>query len=566
MRTTNKSGIAAFVNECAKQGMRHIVCSPGSRNAPLVIAFDEHPEIETFVIHDERCAAFYAMGMAQQLNAPVGVTCTSGSAMLNYYPAVAEAHYQSIPLVVISADRPEEWVDQGDGQTIVQKGVYKNHIRFENTIHENFNDDFNLIDLQKIVAAGFTAGNGNWKGPIHFNIPINEPLYDTIEIEEKPFEAYKIEDETKVISPKDLDFIQENWTKYDKKLILCGQLPKNQNLLVKLSELTNNTSVAVLVENTSNLNHPSFIHCIDRTLECISIDEIENFKPDLLITIGGAVVSKRIKQFLRKSNIQQNWKIGYEFPEMDTYQSLTKTFKVAPTHFIQSVLSVQSGIHTSMFGANWKQKDFIAQDRLNNFFLNIPYSDLSVFETILDYIPEDAFLHMGNSSVVRYCQLFDPIRSIRYFSNRGTSGIDGCTSTACGVALMSPSKCNVLITGDVSFFYDSNALWSNHLSSNLRIILINNSGGGIFKIIDGPSSTHQSEKFFEAKHTFKAEYICKTFDVHYSSAKSIQEIESEMSDFYSESKDDRPKLLEIFTPSELNHTILKDFFSTIRKS
>ena len=139
MQTTNKSGISAFVNECVKHGMRHVVCSPGSRNAPLVIAFDEHPEIETFVIHDERCAAFYAMGMAQQLNAPVGITCTSGSAMLNYYPAVAEAYYQSIPLVVISADRPEEWINQGDGQTIVQKGVYSNHIRFEGTIHEEIN-------------------------------------------------------------------------------------------------------------------------------------------------------------------------------------------------------------------------------------------------------------------------------------------------------------------------------------------------------------------------------------------------------------------------------------------
>lgn len=566
MRTTNKSGITAFVNECIKHGMRHIVCSPGSRNAPLVIAFDEHPEIETFVIHDERCAAFYAMGMAQQLNAPVGVTCTSGSAMLNYYPAVAEAHYQSIPLVVISADRPEEWIDQGDGQTIVQKGVYTNHIRFESTIQENINADFTLVDLKEIVSSAFQECNGNWKGPIHFNVPINEPLYETIEIEDSQFDPYKIETELNRLSQTDLNFIQNNWAKYDKKLILCGQLSKDQNLLIKLAELANNTSVAVLVENTSNLTHTSFIHCIDRTLECISEEEIENFKPDLLITIGGAVVSKRIKQFLRKSDIQQNWKIGYEFPEMDTYQSLTKTFEVAPAHFIQNILSIQNGIQTSMFGANWKQKDFIAQSKLDGFFENIPYSDLSVFETILDYIPEDSFLHMGNSSVVRYCQLFDPIRSIRYFSNRGTSGIDGCTSTACGVALMSPSKCNILITGDVSFFYDSNALWSNYLPSNLRIILINNSGGGIFKIIPGPTSTQQSEKFFEAKHEFKAEYICKTFGVHYSSASSIQEIENEMANFYSESEDDKPKLIEIFTPSELNHIILKDFFNTIQKS
>lgn len=566
MQTTNKSGIAAFVNECVKHGIHHVVCSPGSRNAPLVIAFDEHPEIETFVIHDERCAAFYAMGMAQQLNVPVGITCTSGSAMLNYYPAVAEAYYQSIPLVVISADRPEKWINQGDGQTIVQKGVYTNHIRFEGVIHENIDQDFNEDDLKKLLTVAFQECNGNWKGPIHFNVPINEPLYGTIEVETPVISPYKIEPKTNTLSEGDLNFISENWSKYDKKLILCGQLSKNQNLLNKLAELSNNTSVAILVENTSNLTHPSFIHCIDRTLECISENEIENFQPDLLVTIGGAVVSKRIKHFLRKSNIQQNWKIGYEFPEMDTYQSLTKRFEVQPVHFIESILSIQKNIQHSMFGANWKQKDFIAQDRLSDFFRNIPYSDLSVFETILDYIPEDAFLHMGNSSVVRYCQLFDPIRSIRYFSNRGTSGIDGCTSTACGIALMSPSKRNVLITGDVSFFYDSNALWSNHLPPNLHIVLINNNGGGIFKIIDGPTSTHQSEKFFEAKHQFSAEYLCKTFGVHYSFANSIQDIENEMTHFFDVTEDEKPKLLEIHTPSELNHTILKEFFNTIRKS
>ncbi len=564
MRTTSKSGISAFVNECVKHGMRHVLCSPGSRNAPLVIAFDEHPAIETFVIHDERCAAFYAMGMAQQLNAPVGITCTSGSAMLNYYPAVAEAHYQSIPLVVISADRPEEWIDQGDGQTIVQKGVYTNHIRFEFTILEELNKDFTIDDLKNCVKIAFQKGHGNWKGPIHFNIPISEPLYKTVEADNLDFEAYPSSIVEKEISTTEIDFIQNTWKNSERKLILCGQLPKNPYLLQKVIDLSNDSSVAILVENTSNLSHPAFIHCIDRTLEGITESELEKFNPDLLITIGGAVVSKRIKQFLRKATIAHHWKIGYDFPEMDTYRALTKSFEVSPAHFTLQLLAVKSEVQNSMYGARWKQLDFMCQEKIGSFFQTIPYSDLSVFETILDYIPEDSFLHMANSSVVRYCQLFDPIKSIHYFSNRGTSGIDGCTSTACGAALMSPSKCNVLITGDVSFFYDSNALWSNHLPANLRIILINNGGGGIFKIIPGPDSTKQSETFFEAKHPFKAEHICKAFGVHYSHAQSIQEVENNMEHFYEQSEDRMPKLIEITTPSELNPIVLKDFFNTIR--
>ncbi len=566
MQTTNKSGISAFVNECVKHGMRHIVCSPGSRNAPLVIAFDEHPEVETFVIHDERCAAFYAMGMAQQLNAPVGITCTSGSAMLNYYPAVAEAYYQAIPLVVISADRPEEWIDQGDGQTIVQKGVYSNHIRFESTIREEIISDFTFEELKSIIQTAFQKGNGNWKGPIHFNIPINEPLYVTIEIEKPDSARYPIKSEVYELSNSEKSLIEEIWKNSERKMILCGQLPKNPYLLQKLVDLSNDSSIAVLVENTSNLTHSAFIHCIDRTLEGITDSDIQKFNPDLLITIGGAIVSKRIKQFLRKAGVKNHWKVGFEFPEMDTYNALTNSFEVNTATFFGHILSITCEPKNSTFGAHWKQMDYISQDKIKTFFQTIPYSDLSVFETILDYIPEDSFLHMGNSSVVRYCQLFDPIKSITYFSNRGTSGIDGCTSTACGIALMSASKCNVLITGDVSFFYDSNALWSNHLPSNLRIILINNGGGGIFKIIPGPDSTAQSETFFEAKHEFKAEYICKAFGVHYTRVQTVQEIESEMEHFYLQAEDGKPKLLEISTPSDVNPIVLKDFFNTIRQS
>ncbi len=566
MQTTNKSGISAFVNECVKHGMRHIVCSPGSRNAPLVIAFDEHPEVETFVIHDERCAAFYAMGMAQQLNAPVGITCTSGSAMLNYYPAVAEAYYQAIPLVVISADRPEEWIDQGDGQTIVQKGVYSNHIRFESTIREEIISDFTFEELKSIIQTAFQKGNGNWKGPIHFNIPINEPLYVTIEIEKPDSARYPIKSEVYELSNSEKSLIEEIWKNSERKMILCGQLPKNPYLLQKLVDLSNDSSIAVLVENTSNLTHSAFIHCIDRTLEGITDSDIQKFNPDLLITIGGAIVSKRIKQFLRKAGVKNHWKVGFEFPEMDTYNALTNSFEVNTATFFGHILSITCEPKNSTFGAHWKQMDYISQDKIKTFFQTIPYSDLSVFETILDYIPEDSFLHMGNSSVVRYCQLFDPIKSITYFSNRGTSGIDGCTSTACGIALMSASKCNVLITGDVSFFYDSNALWSNHLPSNLRIILINNGGGGIFKIIPGPDSTAQSETFFEAKHEFKAEYICKAFGVHYTRVQTVQEIESEMEHFYLQTEDGKPKLLEISTPSDVNPIVLKDFFNTIRQS
>lgn len=566
MITTDKSGIHQFVHQCYLQGMKNVVCSPGSRNAALVIAIDEHPKMEAIVIHDERSAAFFAMGMSQKLNEPVGVLCTSGSAMLNYYPAVAEAYYQSIPLVVISADRPEEWVNQGDGQTIVQKDVYTNHIRFQTTIQEYTDTEEKTKSQNENIKQAFKLGNDTWKGPIHFNVPLSDPMYNTIKVDSYDFNE-PIEENPISFSFTSLEKekIESTWNASNRKLILCGQMEKDGLLLQQLNELSVDSSVAFLVENTSNLKSNKFVHCIDRTLAGISEDEIESFQPDVLISIGGAVVSKRIKAFLRNSKIKEHWRIGCEFPEMDTFRSLSYSFKCKPTEFFSELIKLNCEKHLSSFGNKWKQRDYEIQSKLVDYVPTIEYSDLKVVETVLDYIPEDSIVHMGNSSVVRYCQLFDPIASFKYYSNRGTSGIDGCTSTAAGYASQS-KKCNVLLTGDISFLYDSNALWNDNLTENLRIILINNNGGGIFKIIDGPSSTDQLEKFFEAKHSYKAEKLCEAFNVDYFSASSAEEIENNMQPFYTDSTNSRPRLLEIFTPSDTNDVVLKSFFNHIKRN
>ena len=559
MITTTKTGIERFINNCVSHGMTHIVCSPGSRNAAIVIAIDNHPKLKSIVIHDERSAGFYALGMSQQLNEPVGLVCTSGSAMLNYFPAVAEAFYQNIPIVVISADRPQEWVNHGDGQTIMQSGAYGKHIRFEVEVNEYVQPD-QFLEFDKLIDEAFFVANGNWKGPIHFNCPISEPMYDTAEVDYQALPVKVLQESNSALTPELLDELKSIWGTADRKMILCGQMDKNALLLSKLADLSNDNSIVVLVENTSNLVNRTFVHCVDRTLSAISVEEIEDFKPDLLISIGSAIVSKKIKQFLRDSTIKSHWKLGHEFPEMDTYRNLSHTIECAPSELISEMLNWDTPMHSSSFGLKWKKIDYINKDKLPEFFNTAPYSDLSVFEMILDYLPENSILHMGNSSVVRYCQLFDPISSIQYYSNRGTSGIDGSTSTACGAAFVKKNKLNFLISGDVSFFYDSNALWSNNLSGNLRIVVINNGGGGIFRIIEGPSKTDQFEEFFETKQNFSAEKICEAFNVDYLKASSLSEIEAVMPTFTVDSESDRPLLLEIFTPKELNDVELKKFF------
>ncbi len=564
MKSSAKTQVQFLVQQAVVLGLKYVVCSPGSRNAPLVIAFNQHPEIECIVIPDERSAAFYAIGMAQQTNDLVAVCCTSGSAALNYYPAIAEAYYQQIPLIVFTADRPVAWVDQGDGQTIVQDAVFKNHIRFSTSVPENNWEKEHVWYVKRQISEAFYRAKGILKGPVHINLPFSEPLYHQVEIDNQidttPILVFESNQD---ITINQITSLKKSWSKFSKKMILCGQMQPNEGLENVLKFLAEDTSVLVLVENTSNLIDRNFIHCIDRSLEGIKESELADFAPDLLIVLGGALVSKKIKSYLRKYTPQEIWKIGADFPFMDTYQNLTFSINVNPTSFLKEFLKMENN-SVSNYRNKWKQVDYINKDKANDFIQQQEtFSDLVANHIILDYLPENSLLHLANSSVVRYAQLFDPVKTISTFCNRGTSGIDGSTSTAAGAAFIQKDICNILITGDISFFYDSNAFFNRLQLGNLRIFLINNDGGGIFKIIPGPDTTEELNDFFVFNHGYSSEYICKAFEITYYKANSIQDLENQMEDFYAFSSNNKPKLMEVFTDSELNDTVLKHYFAAL---
>lgn len=565
MLTSSKTNVQKIVNHSVALGLRHVVVSPGSRNAALIIAFNRHPKINCIVIPDERSAAFFALGMAQQTSDLVGILCTSGSAPVNYYPAIAEAFYQRIPLVVFTADRPKAWINQGDGQTIVQEDLYKNHINYSVNLEDNIETPDYHWYIKRELSAAFHQAKGKSKGPIHINVAFTEPLYGQIEIKtEIEEEIISFERPKLSLSTQQEILVEETWKKYSKKMIICGQMSPNLKLQAQLERLSEDHSVAILVENTSNLVHRNFNHCIDRSLNSISEDELENFSPDVLIYLGGAIVSKKIKAFLRKNKAEVHWKVGSDFPNMDTFQTLTHSFELEASDFITFLNKIEKQTQAS-FGLKWKQLDYLTQEKAKIYFeKEAVYSDLSVFNKILDCVPESSNLHLANSSVIRYSLLFDPISSIHYWCNRGTSGIDGSTSTAAGAAFLSKEKWNTLISGDMSFFYDSNAFWNHVLSPNLRIFLINNGGGSIFKIIPGPDSTEEQNDFFVYPNTFQAEYLCKNFNIGYSKAQSIEEIDSQLHDFYTFEEKGRPKVMEIFTSNIENENILKDFFKKIK--
>jgi 2-succinyl-5-enolpyruvyl-6-hydroxy-3-cyclohexene-1-carboxylate synthase len=562
MISTKKNGIQLLVSQCVSHGMRNVVISPGSRNAPFTIAFDEHPEVNCFVIHDERSAAFFALGMSQQLGAPVGIVCTSGSAPLNYYPAIAEAYYQCLPLVVITADRPEYWIDQGDGQTIRQNNVFEKHVKYSCSFHDELKDSDAKWYLERETAIAFNEGNGKWKGPIHFNVGISEPLYETTELLSFQKRAIQMVSGTFEFAPNDVSFFS-NQLESKKILVLCGQLNKDEGLNNELELFAENASVLVITENTSNLTGSRFIHCIDRFLNALDENDSIEFRPDLLITIGNAIVSKRIKSYLRKYKPNYHWKIGQEFPYMDTFQCLSHSFQTDPKSFFRAVNRLVYKRSQSNYSGRWNAVDFKIKDKIDVVLKNMVYSDITVFNEIVQYLPDAIELHMANSSVVRYMQLFDPASTIKYWCNRGTSGIDGSSSTAVGASVAGKNKLHVLISGDISFFYDSNAFLNQYTNGNLRIILINNSGGGIFRIIPGPKATKQLENYFEATHDMNAKGICETANIQYEKVSNLTDLTLSLEKFF-EFDDERPKLLEIFTPKEVNAVMLNDFFEHLK--
>ena len=559
MLTTDKKHIALLADYCAEFGPRKIVISPGSRNAPLITAFEAHPDIETFLIHDERVAGFVALGMAEESGEAVGLTCTSGSALLNYSPAIVEAYYRQIPVFVFSADRPEELIDQGDGQTIRQSKVYQNFIKASyNLPNHTVNEQFE--ETQKLLGKVFNGLSGDLKGPIHFNIPLDEPLYgmaehdlpSPIKIEVNVKTDFKVDDE-----------ILNIWSTSEKKLILIGQGPVDRALLKQIETIAHDPSVAILVESTSNIQHFSkIVHCIDRTLEAISDNELKNFVPDLLVTFGGAIISKRIKAFLRNNKPKHNWRVGKFLIQEDTYQSLTAVVYTESAKFLAEINEIEVK-SLSNYGAKWKQKDFLAQDIHDQFIATTEFSDLKAFDLVLDTLPEESNLHMGNSSVVRYCQLFNPIKSVQYYANRGVSGIDGSSSTAVGISMISSSKLNLIISGDISFFYDSNAFWNDYLNPNLRIIVIKNGGGGIFQIIDGPAKSPFSKTFF-APFDAKIKGICDAYGLEHFEVTSEKELFDSFADFYSFNESKRPKLLVINTSKSNNSDVLKRYFDALK--
>ncbi|MBK6343368.1 MAG: 2-succinyl-5-enolpyruvyl-6-hydroxy-3-cyclohexene-1-carboxylic-acid synthase [Flavobacteriales bacterium] len=561
MTTSDHPAAAELARLCFAKGIRHAVISPGSRSAPLVIAFSKLEGMQCLQVIDERSAAFFALGMAQQLHAPVALICTSGSAVLNYGPAIAEAFYQRVPLLVITADRPEEWVDQGEGQAIRQQGVLALHMKKSVQLPRLTSDDLSRWHCGRLINEAIDATLIPVPGPVHVNVPFAEPLYGLGQRASSPLTRPIAQVMTEsFILPEHARWLVGQVSACKKVMVLAGQGIWSEGLKKQLMQLASLPQVIVMTEATSNLDDAAFITCIDRAIEGVNDANENDLKPDLLITFGGAVVSKRIKGLLRKWKPAQHWNIDLGQRHYDTYQSLTHDISVSPEVFFAQLSGSAIG-NESIYGEAWRMVNEHLLARHEAIVKATSFCDLTAFERILRAIPEGSDVHLANSTPARYAQLFDRMQGLRWFSNRGTSGIDGCTSTAVGSAFAS-QRPTTLITGDTAFLYDSNAFWNGHLAPALRVIVIDNGGGNIFRYIEGPDKDPELLKWFEAPHGRDPLALVRSFSLPWKEATDEATLSDGLGWLYGDHE--QPAVLVVRTDAVLSPKVLREYFKKLR--
>ena len=411
--------------------------------------------------------------------------------------------------------------------------------------------ELNRTDLLRVLSVAI-----NEFVPIQINVPLSEPLYEFAPWE-KPNGGLDVIRAEGQLDPSEF---QSVWAKSARILILVAQQNQPLNVEQWLSKCANDNRVVVVSETTSNIYKLDYVSCIDRTLEgFFGTDQERNYIPDFLITIGDNVISKKIKALFRKNSkqISAHWHFG--LAERNTFSSLTNWVNTATiSHLPEFPVRLES---TSNFAALWKGQFFLAEERHNKFLADASYSDLKVFEHIMDVVPLDAVFQMGNSSVVRYVQLFNQLQNVSYYGNRGVSGIEGCTSTAVGCALKT-DKPVLFVSGDHAFRYDANGLSFEDLPDNLKIIVINNDGGNIFRIIDGPQNHTASDKFIEHTQKKSVQKLVEYHGVGYSKATDIKSLDEELGRLFDGSYQNT-HVLEVFTPREISPAILKDYFQFV---
>lgn len=541
-------------------GITDAVISPGSRNAPLVQALCDlgvsrkRTALKVRMIIDERSAAFIALGIAQARQRPVALVCTSGTALLNYAPAVAEAFYQGVPLILLTADRPMQWIDQDDSQTIHQPESLARIVKGNFNLPDSTDKEMDWYANRILNEAILLSMDGK-PGPVHINMQFAVPLTEDTTlpadtprvIEEVPCEALPSRVQILSLSERLLD---------KRVLVIAGFLPSSAALRKAVECFTNLPDVALLAEKTANL-HPSGPSAgIDTVL---GVGEFP--VPDVVITLGGALVSRHVKTLLRSQTTIEHWSLDKNPYLADCFCRLSLRIKTEPAPFLMRLTRQmkRKGVRGEYHALVERSKQ-LAQHRQNEIIAKIPWSDLKAHAMIFNRLPRSLTLFCSNGTSIRYAELMAPASLKGVYCNRGTSGIEGCTSTAVGSAMAS-GRLTLLITGDMCFRHDLAGL--KVAPDNMRIIVFNNGGGDIFRFISSTKHLKEREECFACPElmTPSVRELADAFSFNYFRVDAPADVEPELTNLLSS---DRKAILEVDTSNCNNAEILTDFFEKLR--
>jgi len=551
---SDKRNILQLAALLKAHGVKKVVLCPGSRNAPIVHTLSGIEEFTCYPVTDERSAGFFAIGLSLQGGGPVVICCTSGSALLNLHPAIAEAYYQQIPLIVVSADRPAAWIGQMDGQTIPQPDVFGKLVKLSVNLPEIKNDEDEWYCNRLINEAIIETGH-HGKGPVHINIPLSEPLFQ-FTAEELP----KVRTITRYqglnVYDRDYQGLIDRLNGYAKKMVVVGQM----NLIYLFEKKYSKPlyrQFAWLTEHLGNQTIPGIpIKNFDAALYGMTPEKQAEMVPQLLITYGGHIISKRLKTYLRNNPPAEHWHIAPDGKVADLYGCLNTVIEMDPFEFLEKIAFMLENKSTS-FPLLWENYCKEIPEPV------LPYSEASVIGEVIHRLPEPSALHLANSSTVRYAQLFKIAPSIEICCNRGVNGIEGTLSSAIGYAAAS-DKINFVAVGDLSFFYDMNALWNRKIGSNLRILLLNNGGGEIFHTLPGLKNEDQSKSFITGEHKTSAKGWAEERGFTYLKVTSQDELNAVLPQFVNPERGTSPLLMEVFTDLENDTKLLKDYYHSLK--
>lgn len=551
---TDKKSILQLVALLKAHGVRKIVLCPGSRNIPLVQTLVNIPEFTCYPVTDERSAGFFALGLALHGGTPAAVCCTSGTALLNIHPAVAEAFYQQVPLVVISADRPAAWIGQMDGQTLPQPGVFGSLVKKSINLPEIETEEDEWY-CNRLINEALLELNHHGKGPVHINVPVSEPFFK-LPVAELPEVRVITRYQGLNVYDQDYQPLISRLNRYQRRMVVVGQM----NLIYLFDKRYTKMlykHFTWLTENISNQTVPGLpIRNIEPLLCSMDFEQQQKMAPELLITYGGHIISKRLKKFLRRHPPVEHWHVSSDGEVVDLFGSLTTVIEMDPFEFLEKIAPMMD-TRTPDYPRQWEALSKSVPQTV------FPYSEMSAIGEVIRRLPTPCSLHLANSSVVRYAQFFNLPENVEVLSNRGTNGIEGSLSTAVGYAAAS-EKLNFIFIGDLSFFYDMNALWNVNYGANLRILVLNNGGGEIFHALPGLELHAHAVPFVTANHQASAKAWAEDRGFEYLSAHTEGELLTVSERFTEPSVTTRPMLLEVFTDKEHDVEYLKAYYRNLK--